>query len=541
MRLRRAESGRYGPWLARLAVVVALCSASPANAGAASNPPRLRLAVALTPVPRPGASPRARVQLLARGARLDLVWPRVVTTRVSRGAGGLLLRFSRPLPEQAMTGIAKDLGRWLADLRYGYDTLLLRAAPGVRLTVHPHPKGVSVEIAAPPQAVAAGNVPARRRLALVAARLLAEQRDPVAARERLRALMRRYPEDIETLGALADIEAQLGDWREALRLYRRGLRLAPERADLIAAQASLLHEHGPRLRLAYDVQNVAGEDRQEILRASGRRVLNERVTLGTRLERRVVGIPLLQRGDGRVAEFQGVRERGEWYLRYLHRGGAASEIALLAGPSGAGLGLLHEWRGNYGLTRLRLDYARPTWDFVEGIADGGTVSRIGAAQETEFGRHWSVRLAGWLNRYGLGGDHGVADSWRAEAGVDYLFNPSTPLLRVGYRLDTEHILRRDGRLNRNGEIFHPLPVTSREEHAVEGQWADTLTDYLRFDALAGFSLDWLNGRGPYYGLGLIYEPSPGLEMGIRIDQSITSQRGGDAALSRLGAYLLWRM
>jgi len=526
--------------------------AAPAAPARAEHSP-LRLALDL------GAAPRAAPTLTGvhaavedGRARIDLDWSSPPGARGERHGRELLISFGAPLGETSFADLPRRLSGWLEDVRYGYDTLLVVAAAGVRPRLRVTGSRVSILLerekstAAPPAPPAAtappqgGGESAQLRLDRLRALLLARQGDVEGARGRLAELAHSHPRDAALLENLAEMETRLGRWRPALGLYRRAIPLEERPASPIQAQAQLLHDHGIQFRTAFDYADVQNADRQAITRLDGRLPLDTGPDLGLTFKRRDLEVPAFARVSGTTAPFSGERARAELRAGFPLALTTGATLSLALADSGPGLGLRIQHTGNAGTSGAQLVWRRPYWTLPEGVVEDAWISEAGLFHSGDLGEHLGYDAAVSLNRYGIDGRDDVARSWSAQAGLTWVFSAAAPYLAVDYRLDTEHVSGRRRGVDSTGQAFDLLPLTSREEHALELQWSQPLTTYLRADATGGYVYDRLNSGGPYVDVSLSYEPLPDLEIGVHAGRSITSDRGGGNAVTRVGAFVVLR-
>jgi hypothetical protein len=487
----------------------------------------------------------ARAQRTPDALSITFEFDEAVAARWQHDGRELILEPGQALDGAALDALAAALEGWVVEFRFGYDTLLLGLAMSVQ--VHVESEGTALRVhlrreaspAALPDPDSADDGSATR-LARLRAQLRGAQGDALGARAALEGLRRDDPEDVQSMQLLAESEQRLGRWRRAVGLHDRVLELDPSAASVVQTKAALLREHGPFLRLDHELQEVRQGDRQHISRVDARLAAGHRASVELALEQRRVRAPFVQRADGALGPFKGERQRAGVTLR-VDTG--AAEVALSGFASDAGPGAGAEWSvaGNLGRSTLRAEFARPYWDYVESLVDGGTRSMLEAEHRVTLRDRWQLAGSAALNRYGIDGVSNAADSWRAQAAASYRLHDQAPFLSLGYRLDTEHVLSSRTRTNVDGTAFAPVPVAAREAHSLELFVSHPLTDYVSLDAVAGYIYDRLNSRGPFAELALRYEPLPNLEMGLRLGRSFTAARGGDSALLRAGFYLLLRM
>ncbi|MCW2243389.1 tetratricopeptide repeat protein [Azospirillum canadense] len=480
------------------------------------------------------------------GARLTLRWPGAVT--VSPGLDGreLTLRASRPLGDAPLETIPDRLQGWVDNVLYGYDSVLLVLAQGVTAEVAVEANGVSIAFTRERRAdrrsaeEQSAEQAAQRRIDYFRAVTLMEQGDVREARSLLIDLLRANPNDAQSTALLAQAEERLGRWREAVRLYDRALELTPDEPSLVAGKASLLRERGEQARLDWDLFQVKNADVQRIGRLTGSLEVGGNTSLLYALENRTVDVDQAVRADGAVAPFHGNRQRGELTLRHDWPELQQSRLSLFAAQKTVGAGYVHGWRDEESETRAGVAWREPNYTFIEGIVGGGRRDRVFLSHEERLSDRWSANMgAGW-NRYGLTGDSDLASSATVEGAVRYVLTRDGPVTSIAYVLDAEYVTRRADRVNEAGAIYQPLPVQTREVHALQLALDDALTDYLRYNLQGGYAYDRRGQGGPQGSLALAYEPLESLELGLRASYTRATARGNGATATAAGGYLIMR-
>ena len=379
------------------------------------------------------------------------------------------------------------------------------------------------------------------RLRRLRALLRREEGDLLGARSEMEILQRERPDDVQTLIFLAEMEARIGRWRNAIVRYDDALTLNPGNQAVIAAKADLHRRHGARFGVRQSYQKVQAEDAQHSTLWSGRALLGPDLAVEYDVERRHVDAPELTRADGRSGAFDGSRLRASTrFIRDLP-GAQTLEFALSFADSGLGGGIAASMFSNYGLSRLEAKLFEPYWDLVQGIADQGVVSRLTLSHRARIEPRWEFNFALGANRYGLDGTANAAESLTGRFSVSYTFNDVAPFLSVGYNFDTEHVLTRaPPRRGPQGESIDRLGVSSREAHSVFAFLSGELTDYLSAEATASYTIDRFNAEGASYNGALRYSPLAELELGLEGSLGRTFSRGGNARVRRLDAYVIIR-
>jgi hypothetical protein len=493
------------------------------------------------------------------GAPLVLDWLGTVTPSEIRVTGKeVLFRLSAPLKPSAAAQPPKDLPQWVDGVVTGYDTLLVIAKYDRDFDISEDSGNITVNLL--PEAEPADTSPADtslidpttptlrsirapRRIERLQARYLAETGDSGEAVVMLDRLVQEDPKDFESLVQLAQVSNQRGKWRTAVKNFEQALSVKP---GLIAAEREKIRieeEYGPQMRLDFDYQKVEKGDRQFITRFSGRAPVNDRLEIGALLESRWLKDKNVQRPSGLLTnKIDENRQRGEIYATWEHDTPSATRLALLAGPSSIGFQADHMIRhGGEAQSRFTFAYARPYWDLVEGIVDGGTVDEIEARHERPLGPRFFLVTTAALSNYSLKNENKLAQTVGGGLEIYYRFKDFGPVRTIGYGLDAEYLLNRTSRLLPDlSDSFSPMPVPTQEFHSINVAIEDHVGERFKYAIYTGYSYDRFAGDGPFVNASLATNPLKSLEVGARITHAQTSGRGTEGSFLMGGAYALWR-
>ncbi len=402
----------------------------------------------------------------AAGNTVDLPLPPAGgPVRVEESGQDVVLRYPGPLGRFDAPALLARADGGLEAVDAGYDSILLRAAPGVairvkagdagpRLVLHPH--------AAPPDPAAADAE--ELRLGLLEAQVLVLGGSRRAARERLETLRREHPDNAEAAGALAGVETGAGRWLKGLALYQEAARLDPDNAVWPAQAAHLAHEHASRIVQDVDWRRVEGGETLVAARTMGDLRLGLHTRLGAAVEVARLSAPAVRSPDGTVAGFRGLRQRGQVEIRHETEEGAAYVGRLFFGARGPGFGAGWEWPDDGGRTLAAAEWNRPNWLYVEGVAFDGARDRLSVARTQTLDAAWSGRIEIGLNRYRIAGTP-VARTVAIDGQIRAVPFPSLPFLSAAYALNAEYAQSVRTRAGPDGAPFQPLAVSDREVHA----------------------------------------------------------------------------
>ena len=472
-----------------------------------------------------------------QGFLLTIDMPGASGARLRRDGREVLLSFPRALPQFDASALQRRAEGLLAGVSVGFDTLLLHLEPGVaatrvdsggslRLLLQRRPEGTQVEL---PQeqssatapggrlgAVESGGPPSRvpalrdeqgeLRLRLLEAQLLAQTGQLAEARRRFEDLRQAMPESAEPLNGLAGAAWRTGRWRQALGLYREALLIDPTDRSVADAAEAIERVHARRLRTDFEYREIrggvdTGRATATIGGVGGHQPFGDGWRLGFSFDLAYVDASQVQRSDGSIGSFSGLRHRAELYLQHDGLDGKVFAGSLFVTGDTPGFGVRAELPDDRGATSLRAEYRRPNWDFVQSLVGDGTRDRLAVGRRQQFTGDLTGRLDIGANRYGIDGDRNAASTF-AVGGELRLGNlASIRGLSAAYVFDGEYVLQRDERIGANGQTFAPLQILDREIHAATvgysgARGTSAAEGLLTYEVSAGYGVDRYGKAGP---------------------------------------------
>jgi hypothetical protein len=440
----------------------------------------------------------------------------------------VLVSFPHPLPEFNAQTLQDRLSGLLEGISVGYDTLLLRLAPGVVvsktseqgavvLTLQPNPAGAA-------QAPTEADKEGAQRLRLLGAQLMARTGQASAARQQFGDLILTMPQNPEPMSGLAGVEQAAGRWRQALTLYQRAQQLDPEDPSIADAIGAIEHEHAPRLRSDFEFRRTnagqgSGISTAAIAGLSGQQNFGDAWHLGVSVNGAHVNASQVQQPSGAVESITGLRQRSELSLQHDSLNGiVAAASAYLTGTI-PGVGIRGELPDDYGTTYLRADYRRPDWDFFQSIVDNGTRDRIAIGRRQLIIQDLTARLDFGANRYSLQGWPNLATTLTVNGELRLANLGGVHGLSVAYVLDGEYVNKISTGINSSGQSFNRIDIADREVHAgvldYVGAWnIGTHGRPLTYELSAGYGADRYGKAGPILAAVLTY-PVGDFELGLR--------------------------
>jgi tetratricopeptide (TPR) repeat protein len=455
------------------------------------------------------------------------------------GASEAIIRFGAPVEGFDLAALMREASPWIESASAGFDSVLLRVAPGVAIALRPGPNGPIAEFSAAP--FMAGDRAAERRLEQIRARLEAETGKAEEAEARLAALARAAPEDVDVMIQRAGVAERLGHWSRALSLYDQAASRRPDDPELRQARQRLARERQAQARIEPDFQRVHGGDRQWMLRGSSFLYPQAGRIAGAAAEARHLSDGNTRRLDGGSGPADLWREKAELYYGVDVGSGGTVVGRLLASTGTPGAGGEYALRGGGLDIKFGAAIHEAYWDIKEAIPARGTVDKVyGRAQWQALE---SVTLSGGLsgNRYGVRDDVDVARTVKWDGALRRSFRLGDDEASVGYGIDAETVGHRDQRIDRTGAAFRPLPLRSRETHSLDLTLRHEFSFETWVAVQGGWSYDRLtDAKGPLANLRFSHEPTETVEVGFKLGYAHTTGRGSDGLLRTVGAFLVKR-
>ena len=460
----------------------------------------------------------------------------------------VLLRFDQEISIEDLEPLLLQSNEWVESIQTGYDTLLFVFRPDVPVTVRTSDGTVNISLATPKKSTGSENAASALRLKLTKVRLLAQQGKTEEALTLINQAHETHPNEPYVLVLKAEIENQLGRWKESLELLDSATVLDTKNEDFAELRQRIQKEHGTYVDVRHTVEFTGNNTTERLSYAEGSVKLTPQHRIGAVIERNDIDANVFVRPrDGVTDSFRGSKYRAAFYTQYTYDNHNSSQAEVYLGDNIVGAGARHTWWRPNGSTSFILEYQRPFWEFVEAVVHEGTRDRIALNVTQRFTPRHSFGLTGALHRYGLDGKDSVMRSSAIEGFFSYAF-PRTPDLinflgeegffAVNYLLDAEYIAKRERRIGADGLVFTPLPSGSREVHAVTMNLLKNVDEHWSLEALGGFAKDRLGGNGPIMEGAIIYRQSEFQRLRFFLGKTVDTAETGDT-VERTGVSLRW--
>ncbi|MEO5327749.1 MAG: hypothetical protein H7829_05835 [Magnetococcus sp. THC-1_WYH] len=463
-------------------------------------------------------------------ARLILTWNQGVNFTKRIEGRELVLVFEKPFVPQGMEEATQELFAWLGDVRYGYDSLLLRAnqaGTGFFVTATGNDVVVTMTLPPPTPELLEQRKVEDARLRFLKTKTMVSTRTLYGARERMRGLVEESPENVEFLGELGTLEDQLGRWRSAVALYDRGLTQAIGEPNIIFAKALLHHNQGPYLQTSASYKHSPknneiqlGQDVELLL------VGSQGLNLNLDLRRVDLEIDNVTNAEGITANQVVEWLSGAAELAMSWADGDISRVGILAGEDHLGVTVGHDFFHPTASTRFLADWHRPYGATTNSLVDGGWRDRLEFQRDDAWhGDRLRTSLTGAVNRYGVSDDENATESLALLGSLRHAFL-SRNNLELSYNLDKEMVFHEAQRLNTDGVTYTLLPMPDKETHLASAAWFDLWNDYLTYSSVLGYSYDRLTYQhGPSLAASLIYEPMADVKSALSLQRGYSRQAG----------------
>ncbi len=386
--------------------------------------------------------------------------------------------------------------------------------------------------------LSAGVDSGRTRMALLRVQLLSATARRTGALAEIRGVAQANPDSANVIASLGLAEQNVGRGRRAQDLLDRAAGMDPGNEDLRESRDALLREREGPLQAGGEIRRIQGAEDDDLVRFAGERLLSRSLRLEFAAEQDQASVRSLRYGDGHVASFDGLLRRGEAALEWESDGGTRLKASLFGGNATAGGGVTLSRPDASGISAIQVDFNRPYWEIAESLARDGVRDRVEVRRETTLGPRVTVRAGAAANRYSLPGTPGAAESVSA-SGEASLRLRREPLVSLEYDLDAEYRIAVKTLASAASGSFQPLPLVSREVHAVSVRGEKKIARGLRVEAAGGMAVDRLGGSAPFWTAAVNYQASRHFEGKLDYDRRLYTLNTTRVATT-FRIELLWR-
>lgn len=510
------------------------------------------------------------------GARVVFSWNQPVEVEHLLDERSLVLFFSLPFGDTDLSNLPEQVEGWIENVQYGYDSVLLTLAAGIVPSLTRAGSVVQLELLPAntereaSAATQAGQKLAGARLAYYRSLVLRDNGDLLAARGILDDLLVSQPANLQALVLAAQVDQQLGRWREALTRYDRALELSRNDPAIVAARAQMFKDHGGYVHTEHETRTITREWRQHRTGMVGRIPLPRDLAFGYGFDARQIHSDNATRVDGSTGPVRTDRQFAHMDVSYSWPEGMETTATayLQEGMVGGGLG--HKVTDSTGTTEMQVRYHEPDKDQLQSLLDRGRKDRLHVQREQRLAERWVMTAGIGVSQYGLSNQNTVATTAGGEGSLRYTVSRAFPSISLGYILDAEYLLgaRRRGSsddqllaqcnavdptcsatllglaaaypgirsdpssvaaqlspgtqldtvnlfrtiLQSQGEEGQVLGINAREVHMADLLVQDELWDFFRYALNAGWAQNRKGTGGPYWQMQLIWEPLADLEV-----------------------------
>ncbi len=355
-----------------------------------------------------------------------------------------------------------------------------------------------------------------------------------------------YPNNPRVLAAEAQLNYNIGNYNSAFIGLNKAILLDPNDEDILEQQRAAAFSQGPNILGGYTYRrtDLAYE---QLARASGQFPLTPTLNMVLSVENNHMHTrtPVI-RQNGSARHFRGDQQRGAIVLNKIFENNHELNAALYANTFTAGFGAEHSWWGTSGVTKLRGEFNRPYWGYVEMVVEGGTRSDLHLERRQIFSKNFIGTIGGGFNHYSLDDIWSAADAlaWNAELEYSLPFSldsdPHNEInVTAAYTGDAEYFTFVERRGPAGGR-YKPLSASDYEVHAGTLSVGKKLFDDLLLQGYGGYSLNRLNDNsGPLYGAALNYSLSKKLNIEFRASHTDSGGENNSQSEDLLGLNLKW--
>jgi tetratricopeptide (TPR) repeat protein len=358
----------------------------------------------------------------------------------------------------------------------------------------------------------------------------------------------KYPNNSQVLAAEADLNFRIGNNSSAFVQLNKALLLDPGNEDILQRQQAEVLSQGANVSGGFMLRNT-DEAYEQLSHATFQSPVNSTVSVAIDLQNDHLHsrTPII-RADGTTQNFSGDEQSGTLLLNKVLENNNEVSGSLYANATVPGAGLQYSWWDHSGVTKVRGEYNRPDWDYVEMVIGDGTKSDFWLERKQVFTNNFNATLGGGYNHYALHDVFDAAQSLGWDANVEYthpyaLFGDSDKELTLNayYTADAEYFTSTDEEGPLNAQ-FKPLPVTNYEIHAFNVGASKKLSSQFFAEGYAGYGVNRIDGsNGPLYGAALSYTPVNKLGIEVRGSRTRFGGENNDEREDLLGLNIKWML
>lgn len=346
-------------------------------------------------------------------------------------------------------------------------------------------------------------------------------------------ILMTYPEEPYAWSARAQLEYEIGFYRDAYDDYLYASSLKPQDESLEQSIADIVNQHRSYTQAGWEYRKTGLTQKEHLwkFQHAYNLELNSRFLLTGEMDRFDINA-YTNSQTGLTDSSHGNRFRFGLGWMYDFYCGWQSFQELYAEKHILGGGSHFSKFDLYGVTEVGAELRRPNWDFAETIVEYGSRDRIYVQRAQKLGERIEGLLKIEARRYHLqqtGSKAAESIAWVGD--LLYSLPKSHWMVQAmgpnsaaffNYNIDAEYGTWTKRRRNAEGEFFYPLNVGKREIHTMEMRWSKVQYRYCHFNAHFGFAYDRFGGVNKalaVYGGSLLWDKRPGLTFEIFYDHS----------------------
>lgn len=342
-----------------------------------------------------------------------------------------------------------------------------------------------------------------------------------------------YPEEPYAWSSRAQLEYEIGHYREALDTYEYASALKPQDENLDRSIEDIINQHRSFTHLGWEYKTTGLTQKEHLwkFQQAFNPIVNSRLLFAATMDRFDINA-YTNAETGLSDSAHGNRTR--YGLAWIHDcyGGWQSYQELYAQTHIFGGGTHFSYFDLYGASEVGMELRRPNWDFAETIVEYGSRDRVYVQRAQKLDERIEGLLRIEARRYHLqhtGSKAAESIAWVGD--LIYTLPQSHWMVRCmghdsialfNYNIDAEYGTWTKRRRNAEGEFFYPLNVGKREIHTMEMAWRKTQYRFCHFNAHFGFAYDRFGGVNKalaVYGGSVLWDKRPGLTLELFYDHS----------------------
>lgn len=361
----------------------------------------------------------------------------------------------------------------------------------------------------------------------------------------LEQLVIRHPENSEVLSLVSALEASCGKWQAGLNWLYRAHMQRPCGEGIWTAFRDLYFQGSPFISLRREAEITQNNSVNQYLELRSAWIMNRNPERFIYIEGSIerveshMAVGAVVDENGLPIGFKGNRYRGFVRGRKLDVFGTESQYTVYMGEGVAGVGARWHSRFDQGNYFIYVDWNRPYWEINECLVHQGFISCGGTGAQYFYNARLDGALDVSLHQYGDNVARYATSTICVSGNTNWHLTLKEPFISLNYILDAEYVFAIEERVNPLGDLYQPVPLSSRENHTLRLEMHTTWRKWWTFGLFFGETFNRLGTHNPTAGISCHYFYPCGLEIDLSAERYPSTTVGG-SQVNDLKGVVKWR-